>query len=235
MPAMITMNKDTKHLFKRAVLLMCLTLSFGTVLSQEKDFGIWYEIGAEKKIVKNLEISLATAMRTFSHASKIEEYFIECGLDYKLNKYLSLSGYYRLINNIEEDEKYYVRHRWFSDFKGSVDVGRFDLSGRFRLQERYKTYFEDKEDKIPDMHARFRLKAIYKTPDFPVNPYTSLEFYYPLNKYAKRDVDKKWFIAGIEYKISGKHVIEIEYMRQRDYRPKLSDDDIVSFNYIFKF
>ena len=113
MPAMITTNKDRNHmfkrnhLFKRAVLLLCLTLPAITVLSQEKDFGIWYEIEAEKKIVKNLELRLSTALRTFRDASKAEEYFIECGLNYKLNKYLSLAGYYRLIKNIEEDDKYY--------------------------------------------------------------------------------------------------------------------------------
>ncbi|MDY0098004.1 MAG: DUF2490 domain-containing protein [Bacteroidales bacterium] len=222
-------------MIKKIVFIFYLSVSAINVFPQEKDFGIWYNIEAEKEIVNDLKFSLAGALRTFSNASKTEEYFIECELDYKINKHLSLAGNYRFNKNIEDNDKYYPRHRWAADFNVSHDIGRFDLSGRFRLQQRNKTYFEDKEDKIPDVHARFRLKAVWKTPDFPINPYTSLEFYYPLNKEYERDVEKKRFIAGMEYKISRHHFIEVEYMRQRDYRPVFADDDIIGLTYLFEF
>jgi len=222
-------------MFKRHVFLIYLSFAALNAFPQEKDFGVWYNIEAEKEMFNDLGFFLAGALRTYMNASEIEEYFIECMIDYKINNYLSLAGNYRLNNNIEENDKYYPGHRWAADFNATYDIGRFDLSGRSRIQQRNKTYFEDKEDKIPDVHARFRLKARYKIPDFPINPYTSLEFFYPLNKEYERDVEKKRFIAGMEYKISQQHFIEIEYMHQRDYMPELEDDSIIGLTYIFEF
>ena len=222
-------------LIKRGFLILLLTFFAFITYSQEKDFGIWYNISAEHKLLDKLELDLSTTLRTFDNASKVEEIFFEGGLTYKLNKFLSIGGAYRITENYEDDDSYHLRHKWYADLKGSVEAGDFDFSGHFRFQRRYKTYFEDEEDKIPDMHGRYRIKAVYKTPSFPVNPYISTEIFCPLNKDPERIVDKFRYMGGIEYKISKKHVIEAKYIYQRDYFPKLRDENIISVDYNFKF
>ncbi len=210
----------------------CLT---SIAWSQDKDFGIWYNASAEHKFKDKLELDLSTTIRTFDKASRIEEAFLEGALAYKLTDYLSVSAAYRITENIEDDDTYHLRHKWFAGIKGSLEIWNFNISGRVRFQERYKTYFKDEEDKIPDSHFRLKMDVMYKIPSFPVNPFISAELFCPVFKECDVIVDKKRIMGGIEYKISKKHSVEAEYIFQRDYKPDLTDDHIISLNYKFKF
>lgn len=203
--------------------------------SQTDDFGIWYNISGERKLVKKLELDLSACIRTFDKASKIEEAFLEAGVAYKFNKYLTAGVAYRITENIEDNDSYYLRHKWFVDLKGTLPAGDFTFTGRVRFQERYKTYFEDENDKVPVSHIRGRLKVHYNTPSFPVNPYLAAEYFFPIRSNTDKSVDKKRYMAGIEYNIAKKHSVSLEYLYQRDYHPKLSNMNILSLNYDFKF
>lgn len=203
--------------------------------SQGDDFGIWYGINAELRLVKKLDVNVSTVVRTFDNASKIEQGYLEGGVSYKFNKYLSFAASYRIINTVENDSRYHLRQKWFTDIKGSYPVGKFSFSARFRFQVQTRTFIEKVADKIPDYHARIKFKAIYKIPDFPVNPYLCYESFSPLFSNSDRLIDKNRFTAGAEYKISKMHSIEAEYIYQRDYMPQLADMNIVSITYNIKF
>ena len=225
----------TTTMIKRAVSILLFASLTTIVCSQEKDFGLWYNISIGHEFTKKLDVELATTIRTFDNASRIEEGFIEAEVAYKFTKYLSAAASYRITENIEDDDTYHIRHKWFVGLKGEIEIWDLDIDGRIRYQERYKTYFEDEEDKIPDSHFRFRIKSTYKTPSFPLNPYMAFELFFPVFKESDFVIDKKRFTTGVEYKISKKHAVEVEYLYQRDHHPKLRDDHIVSLNYEFKF
>jgi len=220
---------------RRAVVVSLFSFLTAVIYSQDKDFGIWYNISVEHEFTKKLEVELLTTVRTFENASKIEEGFIEGEIAYKFTKFLSAAASYRITENIEDDDAYYLRHKWFVGLKSDIDIWDMEISGRIRYQERYKTYFEDEEDKIPDSHFRFKIKSTYKTPSFPLNPFLEAEIFFPVFKESDFVIDKKRFSAGAEYKISKKHAVEVEYLFQRDYHPDLRDDHIISLNYKFKF
>lgn len=221
---------------KRSALIILFSFFAAVTFSQKKDFGIWYGISAEHKFSNKIELDLATCFRTYKDASELEEAFLEAGVTYKFNKYLSASGSYRFTENIEKDDNaFHIRHKLFADLKGSLPVGRFDMSLRLRFQERFKTYYEDEEDKIPDSHGRIRFKTQYDIPSFPLNPYVSAEIFIPMFTETTRSVDKNRFEGGVEYSFNKKHSIELEYMLQRDYLPKLSDISVISVNYSFDF
>lgn len=217
-----------------SVIIIFSTLALN-LFSQKKDFGIWYGISAEHKFSKKLELDLSTCLRTFDNASKIEEGFLEAGLQYKLTDFLSAAASYRITENIEDDDSYHLRHKWFVDLKGSVDPGDFALSLRLRFQERYKTYFEDENDKIPDSHIRAKLKVDYDIPSFKLNPYVFAELFCPVFRDPERTTEKNRIGAGFEYNITKKQSIETEYMFQRDFLPKLKDLHLISVNYKFSF
>ena len=228
MAKMIIMNR-------RLICLALLSSLTIILFSQNKDFGLWYNITIEHNFTKKLKIELQPTLRTFDNASRIEEGFLEAELSYKLTKYLSLAGSYRYTKSIEDDDKFHTRHKLYAGVKGTVKIWDIDLSGRMRFERRYKTYFEDEDDKIPSSHMRLRVKAVYKTPSFPLNPYLASELFFPVNKNTDNVVDKKRYIGGVEYKISKKHAIETEYIYQRDYFPKLRNENIIALNYILKF
>jgi len=202
--------------------------------SQEKDFGIWYSINAEMELAKKLEIDFWGNLRTFRNASKIEEGFGEAGLTYKILKNLSIGGKYRFTMQLEDDDVYHPRHKWIGDLKANRELGNFEFSGRIRFQRQDKTYFEDKDDEIPDYYTRFRLKTEYKTRSFPVNPFASFETFSRVFETAEKTIEKTRFSLGMEYSIGKKHSVELEYMYQHDTQPKLYTKSIIGINYSLK-
>lgn len=203
--------------------------------SQDDDFGIWYGINSEFAINKKLEADVSAMIRTFNNAAKIEQSYIESGLSYKFNKNFLAAGSYRLINTIEDDDLFHLRHKFMSDIRGTLPIADFTLSVRLRLQTQIRTYFEPGDDKTPDFTGRIRLKCEYNIPKFPVNPYLSFESFSPMFENSDRFLGKERISAGFEYKIAKKHSVELGYIFQRDFIPRKSDINIISVTYNVKF
>jgi hypothetical protein len=222
-------------MIRRFILLFFAVLLTGSIFAQDKDFGIWYGISASHKINKKLGVNLAADVRTFNKAKKVDEAFLEGGLSYDFNKYLELAASYRISKSIEDNNSYYFRHKVFIDFKGTLPLGNFSFSARLRMQSLTKTYIQHEQDKHPEYTGRIKLKAVYKTPVFPVNPYVYVETFTPMFSYKTRSIEKIRYSAGLEFKIATKQSFELEYILQRDYLPHLSDLNIISVNYNIKF
>jgi hypothetical protein len=214
------------------LLLFFLTIS---AFSQGKDFGIWYGISAQHKLNEKFDVELSTDIRTFNNAAKVEEAFIEGGLTYNLSKRFSIGGSYRFTESIEDNNSYYIRHKFFLDLKGGLPIGNFTFTGRLRFQSRIKNYIEDEADNHPDYTGRLKLKALYKTPTFPVNPYLYIETFCPMFSDNTRTIEKNRFGAGLNFSIAKRHSIDVEYIFQRDYLPHISDINLISVNYNIKF
>lgn len=216
-------------------LFLLLLLTSGYAYGQDNDFGLWYEVNAEKSFSKKFDITGTVMVRTFDNASILDQVFMELGAAYNLNKYIGFAGAYRIGNYLEDDDYYHIRHKWLGDIKGSLPLNNLILSARVRLQIMARTYTEDESDDKAEYDGRLKLKAVYKIPDFPVNPYLSFETFSPLFRNEGSLIDKSRSTIGLEYKISKKHVLEGEYIYQRDEYPHLSILHIISFSYTFKF
>lgn len=220
---------------KKILLVMLVVINTAAFsLAQDKDFGLWYSIAAEKEILKDLDLEIDVNLRTYHDAKEIEEGFADLGLGYQFNKHFSAGISYRYTQMREDDELYHPRHKWFADFRAKTALGDFDISGRIRFQQRYKTYFEDENDKESKELLRLRGKAAYDIPKFPLNPFVTTELFMPIFGQVSRTVDKQRFTGGFEYNISKKHSLELEYMFQRDFFPDRTDMNIISINYSIK-
>jgi hypothetical protein len=202
--------------------------------SQEKDFGIWYGISAEHKLSDKLLLDMSADIRTFNNAAKIDEAFFETGITYGFNKSFAIAGSYRLSDNIEDNNSYYFQHKFYLDFKGNLPIGNFSLNGRLRFQTRTKTYFKDISEDHPDYTGRIKVKLLYKTPTFPVNPYLFVESFTPLFSDKTRLIEKERLGAGLDFSIAKNHSASLEYIYQRDYLPHLSDINVISITYNIK-
>jgi len=218
-------------------LLICFSIFIISQFAycQNDDFGIWYGLNAEYSINKKWEVDLSPMVRTFMNASTIEQAFLEGGVTYKFNKHFSAALAYRLTENRESNSEYHIRHKYFADLKGSEDLWLFSFTGRFRFQRQDKTFFDSKNDKIPDYYGRFKIKSKFRTPSFPVNPYVYIETFCRMFEETKKRFDKNRFSIGFEYKISKKQSAEAEYIFERDFLPHLLDTNIVSLNYNINF
>lgn len=230
------MMMTTKRIF--FLFLFLFPIIFVNCYSQGDDFGIWYSVSAEHKLVKRFEINMEASVRTYENASRVDEMFIEPGIKYKLSKYAGLGASYRFSQFKEKDDNFHGRHKWFIDADGLLPLGDFSLSARIRFQERYKTYFGKKvteDEKKPDSHLRYKLKLDYNIPSFPVNPYIAAEIFCPVFQSTTKKIDKDRFTAGIEYKIAKRHAVDLEYIFQRDFLPEIADINLLSVGYNIKF
>jgi len=222
-----TMMMTMIRRFGAVLILGILTLSLP---AQEKDFGIWYGASVKKGVSDKIRLVASGMLRTFQNASKVEQGFLETGAAYKITRNIDVEISYRLTSAFENDSKYHFQHKAFLDLKGDVKHSNFTFSGRLRFQTRVKTYLEDYADKFPDYTGRIKVKAYYRTQSFPLNPYVYYESFSPMFANSERLIGKNRFSLGLEYKLSKMHSIEVEYIYQRDYLPKLSDTNIISLN-----
>ena len=221
-------------MIRKLVVMLMLASMVVITLAQDKDFGFWYSIAAQKEIIKDLDLEADINLRTYHDAGEVEEGFVDAGLGYKISKHFSTALTYRFTEMREKDNNFHPRHKWFADFRAKTALGDLDISGRLRFQQRFKTYFRDENDRESKENIRFRLKGAYDIPKFPVNPSVSAELFMPVFDSGTRTVAKQRFTAGFDYNLTKKHAIEIEYMFQRDFVPKLLDMNIISINYSIK-
>jgi hypothetical protein len=220
----------------KKTLLIILFISFvGASFSQEDDFGIWIGVDARHEIFRKLDVDLSGCLRTFNNTSQIEQSFLEGGVQYRFNKYISLAGSYRLISTLEDDSKYYFRHKLFLDIKGSVPYKNLAFSARLRLQRTTRTYIEDNEDLTSKYYGRLKLRAAYDFPAFPLTPYIYCEPFVPVFSDSAFKISKYRLSAGTELQITRILSIEAEYIFQRDFQPHLSNEHIISLNFKIKF
>lgn len=205
------------------------------IFGQNDDFGIWYGIDVEHKLVKKLDLKLSSQIRTFNNASQVDQALIEGGLQYKLNDYLSTAGSYRFTGKLENDSRFHVRHKLFAEIKGSLPLNDLTFSARIMLQIMERTYIEEEEDEIPKYAGRMKLKAEYDIPKFPLNPFLSIETFTPLFEQSEVLIDKERFATGFEYKMNKKHALEISYILERYSLPEALLYHVISLKYGLNF
>lgn len=218
-----------------SILIIILLFISKRGIAQNSDFGIWYGLNGEIEITKKLAIDVSGSLRTFEKAGKVEETFIEGGISYKFNKWLSAAGSYRFVEQVEDSYGFYPRHKLFAGIKATLPAGNINFSSRLLFQYQQRTFIKKQSDDAPDYRGRVKLKAEYKIPAFPVNPYLYYEFFCPMFENSPKFIDKERFSAGIQLKITNKHAVELEYIFQRDLAPKTTRENIISINYDFKF
>ena len=230
-PVKITGTKMMTRKITLAALLLLLPL---LTRAQDDNFGLWGSLELKYGLSKKIDLLGSGSVRT-TGTSRIDETFAEAGIQYSFSKYLAASFAYRLADRYEDDASYYFRHRLSAAVKTSLPVNRFTFSGRLMFQRTTKTYIEDDSDLDARYVGRLKVKSYYNIPSCPLNPYIYAEIFVPVNNGSGFTSSKNRFSAGAELKINRHNSLEMEYIFQRDYLPHLTDKNIISVSYNFKF
>jgi len=122
--------------------------------AQSDDFGMWYEVGAEKKLSPNWSLGLEGEFRTRDNSKTADRWSAGLGIDYRLLKTTNFSlkasaGYTLLYDNNPEKLTYKsnsglpkkwtpsywgTRHRFNVSLSGNLDLGRWTIGLRERWQ-----------------------------------------------------------------------------------------------------
>ena len=222
------------------------------------DFGMWYELGAEKKISKKWSVGIDGEFRTRNNTRTADRWSAGLSAEYKFFKGLkAAAGYTFLYDNNKEEltwkknlpnkwtPSYWgVRHRLFVQLAGSVSAGHFSFSLRERWQYTYRPEAQDKKYDFDEEAwkavkgkgrnvLRSRLQVEYDIPHWKLDPTASVEMFN-----AGHGVDKMRYQVGVDYKYRKKHVFALTYRYQT-----VNDDDddneanshLIGLSYKFKF
>jgi len=219
-------------MIRKSLAVIAAVLLSSVLAGQDTDYGIWYEVKADKDIWKGLRFDLEASVRTDQNAARIETIYLEPGLRYKFNDFLSAGIYYRLIEQLEKDDQFYIRHRWFAQVKGTApSFYRFTLAVRYRIQEQFKTYIEDPEDELPVWYHRVRFELGYDIMGIPLMPYFNTELHGLLSEANEYTVDKWRSMIGIEYTLNKRHTFGIEYIYNESRVTKPAYMNLVGLTY----
>jgi long-subunit fatty acid transport protein len=242
---------------KRLCILAIALVTTGTVLAQDNDFGIWTNIGAEKKL-GNWGIGLEAEYRTRDNSGTSDRWSWGLKGSYKLNKYVKFDAGYTLLydNNhkltyhddgsINKEANFWgLRHRVFASVTGSYKVNNWTFSLRERWQYTYRPektiserydYDQEDYDGEPKTYSgkgknvlRSRLQAAYSIGKTGLEPYANVELY---NSWG---IDKVRYTAGIEWDINKHHEVELYYRYQDPHDSDESKIHILGLAYQFKF
>ncbi|MBO6033033.1 MAG: DUF2490 domain-containing protein [Prevotella sp.] len=226
--------------------------------SDGDDFGLDFQLEAEKKLTKKWSLSLGAELRTRDNTKEVDRWSVGVGADYKVTKWLKASaGYDLLIDNREKStykkngelnkiaEFWGVRHRVNVALTASQKLGDFKVSLRERWQytyrpektiDRYDVDDEDYESKTYSGKAkhllRSRLQVGYSVPGTKLSPYANVELF---NGWS---LVKTRYIIGTDYDLSKKHSFGLFYRYQavhNDTDNEESDVHLIGFSYKFKF
>lgn len=226
----------------------------------QSDFGMFYELGAEKKISSKWNVGAEAELRTRNNTRTLDRWSVGLGAEYKIMKGLKASAGYTFLNNNNLEEldlkkdnirpnkwtpSYWgMRHRFNLSLSGSLDFGRLNVALRERWQYTYrpkasgKRYDFDEEawtavkGKGKNV-LRSRLQLSYDIPHWKLDPFVNVEMFND-----KGGIQKMRYQAGVEYKYRKKHAFALAY-RLQNVKGVDEDNDVnshlIGLSYKYKF
>ena len=182
------------------------------------------EAAFEWEPVKNLSLEASLQLRLKEDFSTVDRIQTTVGAEYEVCKYLSVGLDYALINGHERTGWDRPRHRLNANIKGSVKIGRVELSLRERLQTTFRTDSVNRFEKPKNqLILRSRLMAEYSIRHSKWTPYVLFELHNTLNApgvvdnyksdafYYDNYVTRYRAGVGAKFRISRSHRLDFYY------------------------
>lgn len=151
---------------KTFVLLISVLIShslFSQQIRVTQDFGLWSGVNIEKKLTEDFEINLEQQLRFYSNVSEFDDYLIELGGKYKMNKNFKLGSNIRYTYNARRRKDSENNYRYNLDLLYKGDLSKsLSIHYRLRYQHEYVNAFsEDQPTNINSSDLRNRVKIKY--------------------------------------------------------------------------
>ncbi|HBF88526.1 MAG TPA: hypothetical protein DDX39_07785 [Bacteroidales bacterium] len=220
---------------KRFYITLVLLLSIVSSYSQVNDAGLWTNLFIEKKITPDFSIVFSEEFRLNENITELGSISSEIGVDYKINKYISITTCYRYKNKRHLDDSYDNRNRFYADFTFRKKIKPIIIRLRTRLQSQFTDMYSSSEGLIPQNYIREKLTFKLDL-DKKISPWIYAESYIRLSNSEPLFIDKIRYSAGFEYAINRMHGIELFYLYQTEYNVKKPSSDFVfGVGYHFTF
>jgi hypothetical protein len=193
---------------------LLLAFSFATK-AQVNDAGLWLNLSAEKKITQKFSTQLTQSFRLNENFSELGTSFSEIGVNYKIQKRLSVGAAYRFSQKRRVDDFYSMRHRYNIDISYKLKIKKINITLRERFQSRYKDYGTSEKGNVPKNYFRSKITMRYNL-NKKYTPFISGELFYQLAE----QIDNLRFKAGFDYEFNKFSSLNLYYMVDKEINVK---------------
>lgn len=216
--------------YKYLIIIILINGLSCKLYSQKQDFGLWTGIEVENKLSKRFDLAMELGNRWKDNLAQRDESFASVGISWS-KKAWSFATNYRFANEKNKDN-YNLAHRFYLQGKYDFEFNRFSLSNRSRIQMQYKNINRSENGKLPESLFRNRLSLDYNIKGIPLKPEISYEFFYKINNYATKQIEKSRFILGLGYKINKDNQVGLSFITQKTVnQPNPSKKYILGIDY----
>ena len=203
------------------LLLYCSFIS--PVFTQvRQDAGMWTTFSIQHPLNKKINLVIDEEFRLRENYQRINLFYTNVGIDYKLNKFLKISPTYRIIQKKKLDGNYSYRHRLMIDVTAKKKIKKITLSERVRYQIEVQDFYTSKKGTLPEHYLRLKTDVKYDIGN-RITPYYSIEFRYQIkNPRGDGPLFDNGFhrvrnVLGAEYEINKKNSVNLYYLFQTEF------------------
>lgn len=231
----ITNTKILKP-FHLLFLFLCIK---GTIMAQTApDAGLWTTATFECSLNSKFGFFVTEEMRLKENFSRLNLFYTNVGLEYKINKNLKTSLAYRTTQKFLPDNLFSFRHRLQWDVVTKTSPGNFELSYRHRLQTDVRNFYSSDKGSVPEWYSRSKFQVKYNISK-QWAPYFSVELRYQIFDPRDPESDQVWhrirYQGGIDFKLNSRNYLGVYYLIQNEF--DIIDPEriyIVGLEYTFK-
>ena len=228
-----------KRIFLLMCCLHCIFLSKAIAQKNYPDAGSWNTFNVEYGINSHFSGLFTEEYRVKENFSRLNLFYTNIGVEYKVNKYFKAALVYRFIDKYQDDNSFSFRHRIMLDLTLKKKLGKFGLSYRQRLQAEKKDIYTSKRGYLTEWYSRNKLQAKYDL-DKPYAPYVSVELRYQIHDLRNMESERTWhrarYVVGVDYELNHKSTFGIYYLIQKEWSVLSPQDQyIVGLEYTISF
>ncbi|MGK0455217.1 MAG: hypothetical protein ACJAYY_002706 [Paraglaciecola sp.] len=202
-------------------LLFCSLIFANTAFAQVEDtndFGFWSSVGVDYSIGKKLKIGLEQNIRLKDNATTTDEYFSQFDIEYELFDNFEIGIGLRYVSENDNQGKIqgYENHfRYNADVSYKYEINRFEVSHRFRYQNKNELGISEAQGDIATENLRFKTGLEYNIKKWPLDPEFDAEVFHRFRKGEAMRYSKYRFTLGTSYNLKkfGKFGIYYRYER----------------------
>lgn len=186
------------------------------------DAGSWLTLTVQHPLSKKLNLVVDEELRLKENYQRINLFYTNLGIDYKLNSFIKISPTYRSIQKKHLDGTYSYRHRLMLDVTFKKKFEKVTLSERVRYQSEVGDYYSSEKGKLVEQFLRLKTDLKF-TALKKISPYISCELRYQIrDPKGKGPITDNGFhrirnVVGAEYDIKKNQSINLYYLIQQEY------------------
>ena len=206
-----------KRLLLFLFLIVCSAIAF---TQKQPDAGLWSTFTLQKNMTKKLVAGFDQEMRLRENYSRLNLFYTNPFITYKLKKGFKVGVAYRFISKyMYQTTSFSFRHRFMFDAMYKHKLSKLILSYRSRLQAEVRDYSSSPEGKLMEYFWRNKCDVGYEIGKF--TPYIGTEIRYQIVDPRNAESNYGWHrartYAGIDYELNKKHSFGILYLIQQEF------------------